>query len=55
MANAVESGEIDVAQRTVGPVEAVRLQDVEGLTVQRVNAPRCATSCSITQYVAPAE
>lgn len=39
MANAVESGEVDVAWRTVGPVEAVRLQEVEGLTVQRVDAP----------------
>lgn len=39
MANAVENGTIDIAWRTVGPVEAVRLQGVEGLTVTTVNAP----------------
>jgi peptide/nickel transport system substrate-binding protein len=39
MANAVENGEIDIAWRTVGPVEAVRLQGVEGLTVTTINAP----------------
>jgi peptide/nickel transport system substrate-binding protein len=39
MANAVETGEIDVAWRTVGPVEAVRLQGVAGLVVQEVDAP----------------
>jgi peptide/nickel transport system substrate-binding protein len=39
MANAVEKGEIDIAWRTVGPVEAVRLQTVEGLTVETINAP----------------
>jgi peptide/nickel transport system substrate-binding protein len=39
MSNAVESGEIDVAWRTVGPVEAVRLMTVEGLTVDTVAAP----------------
>lgn len=39
MANAVESGEIDVAWRTVGPVEAARLEAVDGLTVMKVNAP----------------
>ncbi len=55
MANAVESGEIDIAWRTVGPVEAVRLQDVEGLTVQRVNAPALRYIVFNHQYVAPAE
>jgi peptide/nickel transport system substrate-binding protein len=39
MANAVENGEIDIAWRTVGPVEATRLQTVEGLTVTQVDAP----------------
>jgi peptide/nickel transport system substrate-binding protein len=39
MSNAVETGEIDVAWRTLGPVEAIRLQDVSGLTVDTVNAP----------------
>jgi peptide/nickel transport system substrate-binding protein len=39
MSNAVETGEIDVAWRTLGPVEAIRLQEVEGLTVERINAP----------------
>jgi peptide/nickel transport system substrate-binding protein len=39
MANAVENGDIDIAWRTVGPVEAVRLEGVEGLTVTTVNAP----------------
>ncbi|HWQ46371.1 MAG TPA: ABC transporter substrate-binding protein [Longilinea sp.] len=39
MANAVENGEIDIAWRTVGPVEAARLQTVEGLTVETISAP----------------
>jgi peptide/nickel transport system substrate-binding protein len=39
MANAVEKGEIDVAWRTLGPVESTRLQSVEGLTVQKIDAP----------------
>jgi len=39
MSNAVESGEIDVAWRTLGPVEAIRLQDVDGVTVDKVDAP----------------
>jgi peptide/nickel transport system substrate-binding protein len=39
MSNAVETGEIDVAWRTLGPVEAIRLQEVEGLTVEKINAP----------------
>ncbi|GAB4480168.1 MAG: ABC transporter substrate-binding protein [Anaerolineae bacterium] len=33
MSLAVENGEIDVAWRTLGPVEAARLGDVEGLTL----------------------
>ena len=39
MSNAIESGEIDVAWRTLGPVEAIRLMDVEGVTVDKVDAP----------------
>lgn len=39
MANAVERGDIDVAWRVVGPVEAVRLMEVAGLTVDTVEAP----------------
>ena len=39
MANAVEKGEIDVAWRTLGPVESTRLQSVDGLTVVKVDAP----------------
>jgi peptide/nickel transport system substrate-binding protein len=39
MANAVENGEIDIAWRTLGPVEATRLMGVDGLTVQTISAP----------------
>jgi len=39
MSNAVESGEIDIAWRTLGPVEATRLMDVPGLTVVKIDAP----------------
>ncbi len=39
MSNAVETGEIDIAWRTLGPVEAVRLMSVDGLTVETVPAP----------------
>ena len=39
MSNAIESGEIDVAWRTLGPVEAIRLMDVEGVNVVKVDAP----------------
>jgi len=39
MSNAVEKGEIDVAWRTLGPVEAIRLQNVDGVTVDKVDAP----------------
>ena len=39
MANAVETGEIDVAWRTLGPVESTRLQSVDGLTVEKIDAP----------------
>ena len=39
MGNAVEKGEIDIAWRTLGPVESARLQEVEGLTVEKIDAP----------------
>ena len=39
MSNAIEKGEIDVAWRTLGPVEAIRLQSVEGVNVDKVDAP----------------
>ena len=39
MSNAIEKGEIDVSWRTLGPVEAIRLQSVTGVTVDRVEAP----------------
>jgi peptide/nickel transport system substrate-binding protein len=39
MANAVESGEIDIAWRVLGPVEATRLMEVAGLTVEKIDAP----------------
>jgi peptide/nickel transport system substrate-binding protein len=39
MSNAIEKGEIDVAWRTLGPVEAIRLQSVDGVTVDKVDAP----------------
>jgi ABC-type transport system substrate-binding protein len=39
MANAVETGEIDIAWRILGAVEATRLMDVSGLTVDKINAP----------------
>ena len=39
MGNAVEKGEIDIAWRILGPVEAVRLMGVEGLTVVKIDAP----------------
>jgi peptide/nickel transport system substrate-binding protein len=39
MSNAVETGEIDIAWRILGAVEAVRLMDVEGLNVVKIDAP----------------
>ena len=39
MSNAIESGAIDVAWRTLGPVEAIRLQEVDGIMVDKVDAP----------------
>ncbi len=39
MSQAVEKGEIDVAWRILGAVEATRLQSVQGLTVVKIDAP----------------
>ncbi|MBE0688041.1 MAG: hypothetical protein IH585_18760 [Anaerolineaceae bacterium] len=39
MSNAIEKGEIDIAWRTLGPVEAIRLQSVDGVTVDKIDAP----------------
>ncbi|NMC02908.1 MAG: hypothetical protein GYA30_11115 [Chloroflexi bacterium] len=39
MSNAVEKGEIDVAWRVLGAVEATRLESVSGLTVEKIDAP----------------
>lgn len=39
LGNAVEKGEIDIAWRTLGPVESTRLSSIEGLTVMKVDAP----------------
>jgi len=55
MSNAVESGEIDIAWRTLGPVEASRLQDVEGLNVVTVEAPALRYLVFNHAYMVPAE
>ena len=39
MSNAVEKGEIDIAWRILGAVESTRLMSVDGLTVQKIDAP----------------
>ena len=39
MSQAVEKGEIDVAWRVLGAVEATRLQKIDGLTVTKIDAP----------------
>jgi peptide/nickel transport system substrate-binding protein len=45
MGQAVETGEIDIAWRILGPVEAVRLATVEGLEQQKVEAPALRYIC----------
>lgn len=55
MSNAVESGEIDIAWRTLGPVEATRLQEVEGLTVLTVEAPALRYLVFNHEFMVPAE
>ena len=37
MSNAIETGEIDIAWRTLGPVEAIRLQSVAGIRITSYN------------------
>jgi peptide/nickel transport system substrate-binding protein len=39
MSQAIEAGEIDIAWRTLGPVEATRLSSVAGLVVTKIDAP----------------
>jgi peptide/nickel transport system substrate-binding protein len=39
MAQAVERGEIDIAWRTLGPVEAARLEGISTLKVTKIDAP----------------
>jgi hypothetical protein len=39
MSGAVESGQIDIAWRILGPTEATRLSALPELTVSTVNAP----------------
>ncbi len=39
MSNAIEAGEIDIAWRNLGANEAARLEDVEGLTVKKIETP----------------
>lgn len=55
MANAVETGEIDIAWRVLGPVEAIRLQSVDGLTVEKVDAPSLRYLVFNHNYKVPAE
>jgi peptide/nickel transport system substrate-binding protein len=56
MANAVETGEIDIAWRTLGPVEAVRLGGgVAGLTVEKIDAPALRYLVFNHTYVVPEE
>ena len=55
MANAVETGEIDIAWRTLGPVEAIRLQSVDGLTVEKVEAPALRYLVFNHNYKVPSE
>jgi peptide/nickel transport system substrate-binding protein len=55
MANAVETGEIDIAWRILGAVEATRLTDVEGLTVERINAPTLRYLSFNFNYGVPAD
>jgi peptide/nickel transport system substrate-binding protein len=54
MSNAIETGEIDIAWRTLGPVEAIRLQSVEGVTVVQVDAPALRYMVFNHTYVLPA-
>lgn len=55
MGNAIEKGEIDVAWRTLGPVESTRLAGIEGLTVEKVNAPALRYMVFNHTYVLDAE
>lgn len=53
MGAAIEKGEIDIAWRILGPVEANRLDGVEGLTVETINAPTLRYLVFNHQYMVP--
>jgi len=55
MSNAIETGEIDIAWRTLGPVEAVRLQSVDGLNVMKISAPALRYLVFNMNYMVPGE
>ena len=55
MSNAVETGEIDIAWRTLGPVEAVRLQEVDDVLVEKIDAPALRYLVFQHEYVAVEE
>jgi peptide/nickel transport system substrate-binding protein len=55
MSQAVEKGEIDVAWRIVGAVEATRLMSVEGLTVTKIDAPALRYLVFNHTYMTPAK
>lgn len=53
MSNALEKGEIDIAWRILGPVEAVRLQSVDGVVVESIeDAPALRYLSINNQFVA---
>ena len=54
MSNAVEKGDIDIAWRTLGPVESVRLMDVEGVITEKVEAPALRYMVFNCTFPAPA-
>ena len=53
LANAVEKGEIDIAWRTLGPVESERLSSIDGLTVMKIDAPSLRYIVFNNTYVLP--
>jgi peptide/nickel transport system substrate-binding protein len=55
MSQAVEKGEIDIAWRIVGAVEATRLMSVEGLTVTKIDAPALRYLVFNHTYMTPAK
>jgi peptide/nickel transport system substrate-binding protein len=55
MGAAIEKGEIDIAWRILGPVEANRLKGVAGLTVETINAPTLRYLVFNHEFMAPAQ